>query len=213
MSLLLDALKRSEQEREQTLEGRLSHAGPPPGLAHARTPWAVIVALLLCVNVGLIAVWFNASRRTASSHLVKAPAQAAPATPHHVRSLAREAALGVTAPGASAAPEPVAPAPVPEAAQTGTAAASTATAKPSVAAPNDAPPLETLPQSVQHQLPELQMEIHVYAPDPAKRFVMINMHRYVEGDRLADGPKVISITPDGVVLRYRGQTFLLPVRE
>ncbi|HET7570178.1 MAG TPA: general secretion pathway protein GspB [Gammaproteobacteria bacterium] len=207
MSLLLDALKRSEQEREQTLEGRLSHAGPAPGLAHARTPWAVIVALLLCVNVGLIAVWFNASRRTLPARST-APVLAAPAVPHQVRSLAREAALGATAPAAATTP-----APAHESAPTQTAAASTAAVKPSVAGPDDAPPLETLPQSVQHQLPELQMEIHVYAPDPAKRFVMINMHRYVEGDTLADGPKVVSITPDGVVLRYRGQTFLLPVRQ
>ncbi|HET7307808.1 MAG TPA: general secretion pathway protein GspB [Gammaproteobacteria bacterium] len=208
MSLLLDALKRSEQEREQTLEGRLSHAGRAPGLARTRTPWAVIIALLLCVNIGLLAIWFDSSRHKVASQRVEASVPATLAVPHEVRSLAREAALGVTAQTAGATP-----APAPQAVAAGTTAASSSAPKASAAAPGDAPPLETLPQSVQHQLPELQMEIHVYAPDPAKRFVMINMHRYVEGDTLADGPKVVSITADGVVLRYQGQTFLLPVRE
>lgn len=202
MSLLLDALKRSEQEREQTLESRLSHAGPAPGLARTRTPWAVIIALLLCVNIGLIAVWLNTSRHAAPMQPAEAPTPAMPQH-HQVRSLAAEAALGVSA------TDTIAPAAAPAA----KVATPTTVPAQSTLAPEDAPPLDTLPQSVQHELPELQMQVHVYAPDPAKRFVMINMHRYVEGDTLADGPKVVRITADGVVLEYRGQTFLLPVRD
>jgi hypothetical protein len=41
---------------------------------------------------------------------------------------------------------------------------------------------------------------------------MINSKRYQEGDRLSEGPLLEAITSTGVVLRYQGQRFLLPVR-
>jgi Type II secretion system protein B len=50
----------------------------------------------------------------------------------------------------------------------------------------------------------------MYAPQPQDRFVMINMHKLREGDSLPEGVHVNSITPDGAVLSFNGQTFLLP---
>jgi general secretion pathway protein B len=67
--------------------------------------------------------------------------------------------------------------------------------------------LESAPGDV---LPRLHLDLHVYDPDPSKRFVMINMHRLKQGSSLPDGVKVISIRPDGVVLSYGGRRFLLP---
>ena len=60
------------------------------------------------------------------------------------------------------------------------------------------------------QIPQLHLDFHMYAPDTASRFVMINMHKLREGDSLPDGVHVNSITPDGAVLSYNGQTFMLP---
>ena len=59
-------------------------------------------------------------------------------------------------------------------------------------------------------LPELTVDLHIYATDPAKRAVFINGHRYARGARLAEGPLVEDITPDGALLSYRGRRFLLP---
>jgi hypothetical protein len=59
-------------------------------------------------------------------------------------------------------------------------------------------------------LPELKLELHVYANDAAQRFVFINSHKYREGENLAEGPRVEQIRSDGVVLSLRGSRFLLP---
>ena len=60
------------------------------------------------------------------------------------------------------------------------------------------------------QLAELHLDIHVYSEDPAGRFVFINMVKHREQSRIADGPIVNEITPDGVILSYQGRNFLLP---
>ena len=60
------------------------------------------------------------------------------------------------------------------------------------------------------QLPDLHLDIHVYAEDPAERFVFINMKKHRESGQLPEGPVVAEITHDGVVLEHRGLTFLLP---
>jgi general secretion pathway protein B len=59
-------------------------------------------------------------------------------------------------------------------------------------------------------LPDLHLDVHVYATKPAERFVYINMHKYREGNTLAEGPVLERIRRDGVVLDYRGLRFLLP---
>ena len=45
---------------------------------------------------------------------------------------------------------------------------------------------------------------------PGDRFVFINLNKQTEGSRLAEGPIVEEITPDGVVLNHNGTSFLLP---
>jgi general secretion pathway protein B len=59
-------------------------------------------------------------------------------------------------------------------------------------------------------LPQLRLDLHVYAARPEERFVMINMHKLREGDSLPEGVHVDSITPEGAVLSYSGARFLLP---
>ena len=59
-------------------------------------------------------------------------------------------------------------------------------------------------------LPELRLDLHVFAAKPQERFVMINMHKLHEGDNLPEGVHVESITPEGAVLSSNGTRFLLP---
>jgi len=59
-------------------------------------------------------------------------------------------------------------------------------------------------------LPELHLDVHVYATSPADRFVYVNMRKYREGAQLQEGPVVERIRRDGVVLNYQGLRFLLP---
>ena len=58
-------------------------------------------------------------------------------------------------------------------------------------------------------LPELRLDLHVYAANPAERYAFINMHKVREGDTTAEGVQVKEITREGVVLDYRGTEFVL----
>ena len=58
-------------------------------------------------------------------------------------------------------------------------------------------------------VPPLKLELHAYSDTPAERFVFINGRKYKEGERLADGPEVVRIEPNGVVLSQHGQRFQL----
>jgi general secretion pathway protein B len=59
-------------------------------------------------------------------------------------------------------------------------------------------------------LPQLRLDLHVYAANPQDRFALINMHKMHEGDSLQGGVRVESIIPDGVVMSHNGSKFLLP---
>jgi general secretion pathway protein B len=64
--------------------------------------------------------------------------------------------------------------------------------------------------NVNGRLPEMHIDLHVYAAQASERFVSINGRRYREGDTLAEGPVLERIRRDGAVLDYQGTRFLLP---
>jgi hypothetical protein len=59
-------------------------------------------------------------------------------------------------------------------------------------------------------LPNLRLDLHVYAAAPHDRFALINMRKMHEGDAFQDGTRVDSITPEGVIMSHNGSKFLLP---
>jgi general secretion pathway protein B len=59
-------------------------------------------------------------------------------------------------------------------------------------------------------LPDLHLDVHVFATRPAERFVYVNMRKYHEGATLQEGPTIERIRRDGVILSYQGLRFLLP---
>jgi hypothetical protein len=58
-------------------------------------------------------------------------------------------------------------------------------------------------------VPDLRLDLHVYAARPADRYALINMHRVHEGDVLPEGARVVAIDRDGVELIYHGTSFML----
>jgi general secretion pathway protein B len=63
--------------------------------------------------------------------------------------------------------------------------------------------------ATQTSIPPLHMDLHSYAADPTKRFVLINMRRLYEGQSLPEGPKVESISNDSAIISYNGTRFVL----
>ena len=69
-----------------------------------------------------------------------------------------------------------------------------------------------LPLSQRKDLPHPRLDVHVYDADPRRRFVMIEVQKYREGDVLPDGSELERIHVDGIILVSRGQRYSLPRR-
>ena len=227
MSFILDALRKSDAERQRTAA---------PGLADVRyagrrvrqSIWIPILAAILAANVVLMGVqWFGrgsdspaaaTSDPTPSTPTVAAPA---PASPEAIRPLAREAEFGepLLEPEADGEfirelpPVVVAP-PVPLPLPTAPAVAPvmTPTTPSRILAGNDLPTAEELIGTGALNMPLLNLDLHVYSDKPGSRFVVIGSRKYKEGSPLSEGPTVESITPDGVILAYQGRRFTLARR-
>ncbi|TPW18304.1 MAG: hypothetical protein FD130_318, partial [Halothiobacillaceae bacterium] len=73
------------------------------------------------------------------------------------------------------------------------------------------PLLDQLDLSLRQRIPEMSLDVHVYTPEAANRFVLINMKRYREGEQTQEGLLVEAIEPRGVILSLEGHAFrLLP---
>lgn len=71
------------------------------------------------------------------------------------------------------------------------------------------PRLAELPASDRAQLPPLKLSMHVYADDPAQRFVILDGKRLQEGASPAAGVVLERIRRDGLVLSVNGRRVLL----
>jgi hypothetical protein len=263
MSFILDALKKSESDRQRQSGPSLFEVKVAPP-RRSLPVWAVIVAALLVINVIVIS-WMLLRHPTTQqpSASTPAPTEAPPPSIAASRAIGQGtaparnpvppsvSAAGSAGAAADAAPPPAAPAAeqasahVPSQRQSAAAAPPAGGAGQSAGAatpagagggePSDVEPADTAPAvepgAVQGSgaaqgaagdlplyrqvvssagLPELHLDLHVFAARPQDRFVMINMHRLGEGDSLPNGARVEAIRPDGVVLSYHGTRFLLP---
>jgi len=207
MSFILDALRKSEAERLRK---------DPPGIASiaegrgqkSSSKWMWLLLVLLVINLAAVAgLIFRARSEPTVSEM--------PAVT--IEREASEMAVGPSEIPPSANHEQPVAASVevkPEAAElhadTIEAAADVATAQQAGTVYNGLESFNELRAKGQLALPDLHLDIHVYSGQPEDRFVFVNMSKYKEHATLSEGPVVTEITPEGVVLNYRGTTFLLP---
>ena len=229
MSLILEALRKSEHERQR--EAGPALAMVPESTPERRTPkWLPVLVVLLALNIVVLAAVLLRDSGPEPAAVVSAPPPAAataqPAdeaaaratgeatvaaplplpekpTRHEVRPLTTE--LPPAATGARVAPAPAPTAASPAARSTPAAATSNAVATEDARLPRFA----DLVVRGELNVPHMHLDIHVYSGDPAERFVFINMRRYNEGNATQEGPKVERITRTGVVMSYQGRQFLL----
>jgi len=71
------------------------------------------------------------------------------------------------------------------------------------------PLLTNMDRDFQRQIPALNINVFVYSEAPEERFVIINMVKYKNGQKLRDGPLLGEIRSDSVVLNYHGRDFRL----
>lgn len=175
MSFILDALRKSENERRREAVASLSRA--PLAIVRHRIPvWTwFLIGLLLLALLALTAAWWRSDESVApamarsepSSTIVNAPPvenQQAPVlasevvTPPRLRSIAELA-------------------------------------------------------TIDPSLPSFRLELLAYnGQDPASGSAWINGRRYIVGERITGGPELVEVRPDGVVLAYASEHFLLTTR-
>ena len=213
MSFILDALKKSEAERKrQDAPGIASIPAPTDKSSGAKWTW--IIAALLTINViALTVVVVGPGGETPAGNATvarpvaeEAAAQESVPTPV-VDSATPAGALPVAAVEEPATPTTAAPANVRPSQSDGDVTAAPAAA---ATGPSELPTFDELRSAGSLQLPDLHVDIHVYSGQPADRFVFVNMTKYRENAKLAEGPVVTRITPDGVEMDYLGTAFLLP---
>ncbi|WP_028079684.1 general secretion pathway protein GspB [Solimonas soli] len=83
---------------------------------------------------------------------------------------------------------------------------------PTIAVPDGATVLREMPDAYRAQFPVRTLDVHVYDPDPARRWIMVAGKRYAEGQTLDSGPRVVEITDSGVIFDFQNARVLLPVR-
>ncbi|MCC6440009.1 MAG: general secretion pathway protein GspB [Rhodanobacteraceae bacterium] len=66
-----------------------------------------------------------------------------------------------------------------------------------------------LPLATRRELPAIAISMHVFAENPAQRFIILNGQRQVQGDDIG-GLKLVEIRKDGAVFEFSGQRFLYP---
>jgi general secretion pathway protein B len=104
-------------------------------------------------------------------------------------------------PKAAAGVSTKAAAPVQEPALSSTRGATGAAPVPSVMT------MAELPLAIQQELPAMSVSVHAYSGKPADRLVGINSRLLHEGENVAPGLVLEQITPDGMILSYKGYTF------
>lgn len=72
------------------------------------------------------------------------------------------------------------------------------------------PRLADLAAGERAALPPLKLTMHVFADDPAARFVILDGRRLGEGAMVADGVVLRGIDRDGVVIEAQGRALRLP---
>jgi general secretion pathway protein B len=67
--------------------------------------------------------------------------------------------------------------------------------------------MSELPASIRDELPKIKITVHAYSGKPASRLVGYENRILREGDSLVPGLKIEEITPDGMILSYKGYRF------
>jgi hypothetical protein len=235
MSYILDALRKSEQERHPGVRQQ-----PRVAVHQIAVPWhggwLLIAGLVLLppLLVAVIILWQNADNVSTQAPptvavapvspapVVAAPPVApvapvaespAPVIRHResaridapVRDLAEQARVPEVA-----VPKPVAVKPAPKHKAVTAVSPPRAQVKQAVTAEtNDAPILQQMSEEFQRTLPPMAVTIHVYSPQESQRILFINNRETHKGSMIDGGVQVEEIVSDGVVLNYQGQRFKL----
>jgi general secretion pathway protein B len=238
MSFILDALRKSEHERQRAATPGIANV--PFGAPRKVLPvWAIALIVVLAIAVLGLGGAYLRSEWSAGARQARVTSRAE--TPVALSGSAPRAGLASERPAApSERPGQLTERPlaresgrsIPPAPQSSLRGAPTSSPS-TLAAPASADRTEeprfaraeraaepagksgpVLPSAASLEaegiaVPKLTLQLVAFYDSPAERYVFINNARYKEGATLAEGPRVLSITTNGAVLSYLGREFML----
>ncbi len=237
MSYILDALRKSDLQRQRGTAPTLLAAQAAPAAPRRPALGVYVLAALLLLGAGVVIGWVRPWQDDApvrhESIVVK------PAVPLASEPAPAPATTGVppqspSQPAMQSAPEqaravnpprpPQAPA-LAESAKQATpervvraapkvnglprAADADAPGSAAITGPTEPAPvmIKDLPLSIRAELPAMKFTVHAWSADPQRRLVGIDSRILREGDNVAPGLKLEQITPDGMIFDFKGYRF------
>ena len=190
MSYILDALKKSDAERQSNQGPTLqSIQRPPQRRSSNAVVWAVAGTLSVVSLLGAGVYFGYQASRGAQSTSSQNPAALAD-------NGERSANIESSSEQAGQLRSSDKPA------QNSPAVVSESSSVPTVA-------FNELPDNVRNEIPALTFSFHVYSSQPANRTIIINNVRLNEGDEVARDLRLVEITPEGVVLQWKQHRFYI----
>lgn len=196
MSLILEALKKSEQQRQREKAPSLQsiHQPVPVAVKKSALPWWLFAAFIVICNVAFFGYWFWREHNTPSP-AVSVATSAEPVSA--VNNTTSTSAAAQTAEIPQPQPEftPISP--------RGMINPSTInTSSGSIEGSQRIQEISELPDNVRNNLPAMTFSFHVYSDNPEQRTIIINDRRIREGEEISRGLRLQSITQDGVILLF-----------
>jgi len=220
MSLILEALRKSEAERRRgaipELHGELPTS---PVLARSTVPgwvlWVLVAAAVVPASLWAVHAWWPrapvATTTVATSAAAVAPKRAAPMLPPVKRLSPPPAAATPSTPVVATASKEKPAQPQAAPVELTPPPAYSPPPKPAPMARDDTVSLSDLSVDERKALPPLKLSMHLWNDDPSRRFVILDGNRLKEGDRAGDAV-ITAITTDGVVLDWNGRRIKLSIR-
>ena len=229
MSYILEALKKSDQQRQRGATPTLQVAQVT--VAAPRRPMFIYYGLLAAVllgagiTIGWLRPWQPEQPLAATTLLGTEPVAApAPLTtpPETLSKTAQEfpapkltqagqavPVAGAMKPGNAAlvSSVPSAAAPIADKSMPGKSASNAGDAQ-----EQKTIPMNELPPQIQQEIPAMTVQLHSYSGKPSERLVYINSTRLREGESLMPGLTLEQITPDGMIFSYKGYRFQHGIR-
>lgn len=206
MSYILEALKRSDQQRQRgaTPTLQVAQLAVPAPRRPMYIYYGLLAAVLLVtgIMIGWLRPWQSEQPPVQAEAIATPPPF--PITDRYVQPAGepKQDNPVLVSPGPS-----VAAAVIPDKAMPEEPASPAG-----VAQEQEAPPLEALPPAIRQEIPDMTVQFHSYASEPSERLVSVNSIRLREGGSLMLGLRLEQITPDGMVFSYKGYRFKRGIR-
>ncbi len=214
MSLILDALKKSEQERRRERGPDLQsiHRAPlAPVPSTRRGVWMPLLVALLLLNGAALTWWLMRDDGQQATVVLTTPAATSEST---LDTATVESSAVPPAPAQEPQPQAAVPQLPPQTLQQPLPEPEFTAVSPMQRSVTVTAPLQQLwelPEGVRRGLPPMTYSFHVYASDPQRRTIIINNRTLREGQQVSDGVLLEEITPDGVILATGGYRVQIPV--